>query len=166
MAQLPEITGNTKLVGRAIVIDSFGARLLGLRPPWAHNDPDRWEPYGGSFDPAKDDIRLYGLDTAIRELREERGLIAHLHPEYPDPMVLEDRPFREGISAGRRLVVGYRLMSIGEVAPETPYERVDDGWFMPHVMAAMAITAAARSELEQAGHADTLATARVLASAR
>lgn len=168
MANLPKLAPGDKLVGRAIVIDHFGARLLGRRPPApiASNNPDKWELYGGSFDPDKDDIALYGLDTAIRELREERGCVAHPHPHFPEPRVLEHRPFHETGDNRRILTMGWRLLVIAEVEPTTPYERVDDGWFMPEQMRNMDITDATRAELEQAGLLPAQNISQLLASAR
>jgi hypothetical protein len=151
MPTIPELSERDMLVGRAIIFDQFGRRLLGRRAPGARNDPDKWEYFGGTYDPAQDNRALLARDTTIREFGEEYGPDLLPDPRWPEPQVLEYRPLRPypgGEPAeGMYLSLGYHMIiGAGERHPRLP-EHADEGWFFPAEIGQLLVTQATYNEV-------------------
>ena len=109
--------GLRPLGAKALVRNSEGALLCGQRSNTVHAYPNRWEFLpGGSVEPEEDP-----LQTVIRELEEESGLVPHAPPVAK--ALCFDPP-------ARTWEVVYELeVQCTDGSPSHPEEHVKRGWF-------------------------------------
>lgn len=111
------------LTGSAFVVSGDGARVLLLH----HRKLDRWLQPGGHGEPGDEG----GESVALREVREETGLKAELHPRAPRPLDVDvhDIPARPGEPAHEHLDLRYLVVAGPGPLTRAQDEAADLRWF-------------------------------------